>query len=234
MFTNQNFKIAVSFKDGNDLDKINKLKNKQFLSVAELRVDLFSGEISPETIKQELAILKQAGLETILTIRTHFEGGKWKKDEAQRIELFLACFEFADFVDIEFSSIQKEPNFDTVLKTVNQSKTKLILSYHNFEKTPSFDLLVNKVKAMKEIYVDVVKIATTVQAQKDIIILTKLLFECNNLIVIGMGSLLSRVFFPAFGSILTFAHLGKSSALGQIHLDEMVDYSKKFYTDINE
>jgi 3-dehydroquinate dehydratase-1 len=227
---NKNFKIAVSFKDANDLKIINKIKNKDFLNIAELRVDLFEGEVSVQSIKTELEILKTAGLETILTIRSKAEGGQWTKDDAIRINLIAESFKFADFVDIELSSIQKEPKFEQLVRDINKSKTKLILSYHNFEKTPSLEFLKNKMMQMKSFHATTLKIATNATSQKDIIILTKMLFECPNLIAIGMGSLLSRVFFPAFGSLLTFAHLGVSSAPGQVHFDEMVEYAKKFYS----
>jgi 3-dehydroquinate dehydratase-1 len=227
---NENFKIAVSFKDGNDLKVINNIKNKEYLNTAELRVDLFDGEVSAQSIKTELEILKTAGLETILTIRSNAEGGQWAKKDVIKINLIAESFKFADFVDIELSSVQKEPAFEQLVGDINKSKTKLILSYHNFEKTPSLEFLENKMMQMKGFHPAILKIATNVVSQKDIIILTKMLFECPNLIAIGMGSLVSRVFFPAFGSLLTFAHLGTSSAPGQVHFDEMVEYAKKFYS----
>ncbi|HEY5595278.1 MAG TPA: type I 3-dehydroquinate dehydratase, partial [Nitrospiria bacterium] len=58
----------------------------------------------------------------------------------------------------------------------------------------------------------------------------------KDIIVIAMGveGALSRVFFPALGSLLTYAYLGQPTAPGQLGYKELFELLKKFYPKFNQ
>ncbi len=125
-----------------------------------------------------------------------------------------------DYIDYEvetqdFASLQKE-----FLK-----KSKLILSYHNYEKTPSLEELQERVTSMLILKPWAVKVAVQVVMYDDLVILDALqswLKKKNfRSIVLGMGekASLNRVLSP-LKNLMTFASLdGKEpSAIGQLPL----------------
>ncbi len=72
---------------------------------------------------------------------------------------------------------------------------------------------------------DIIKIATHINSEGDIITLQNLLAESKeNLILIGMGEkgAVTRIEFPKLGSKLTFCSAQLNTAPGQISLEEMV------------
>lgn len=129
-----------------------------------------------------------------------------------------------DYVDIGLSLIS---NLDLPKKR----KTKIILSFHDFKKTPSLILLKKIKKEMKQFQPDVMKFATMIDSDVDIKNLLRLLLSKDNnekMIVIGMGEKgkITRILGPLLGSFLTYAStsFGKS-APGQLEVAEL----KKIY-----
>lgn len=100
------------------------------ISVIEWRLDALS-KIDINIIKTVCELTKKP---IILTLRCTRDGGEFSGSEAQRRALLLQLAQCgADFIDIEH---HVDTNFiDKVMKT--QTKTKMIRSYHNFEKTPA-------------------------------------------------------------------------------------------------
>jgi len=231
--------IAVGFKDDNSLEELKMLKLHKRLDVAEIRVDMFHDK-STTTVKKELEKFKNINIPTILTVRPKHEGGMWDDGEKERIDLISSCADAVDAIDIELSSIKKDHgDLISTMITNKPIDTKLIISHHNFDETPDFEELsdlVNDISAMKA---DLIKIACHLNTTEDLNTLTKVLLENadKNLIIIGMGDygLLTRLSFPAYGSLLTFAYAkGMPTAPGQIHLDDMVESLRKMYPKYNQ
>ncbi len=185
---------------------------EKIADMIELRLDLIT--------RFELPTLLQAtALPTIVTNRTKTEGGQWKGSEEERVKILRQAIEAeADYVDIE-TSTPKE-----LLKPVleNKSKTKIILSYHNFSNT--MEDLEPLYEIMCELPGDILKIVTYAQDINDNLKIFNLLKrakkENRQLIGLCMGEYgeLSRVLSPLLGGFLTFGALdsGKESAPGQI------------------
>ncbi len=220
--------IAVSFSDRDSLAAIRRAK-RLGMTVAELRVDLFSSQKEEHVLS---VIRKFKGVPLIATIRSRKEGGKWKGREAERLKLFMAVMPRVDAVDIEWTSqsIRGE-----VVREAKRLKKTVIVSYHDFKKTPSAVFLNTILKNAKLSGADVVKIAVMARSQKDVRLLAE--FTCSHasegLITLSMGNqgALSRVLFPSLGSLLTFAHIGRPTAPGQMDLETMAGYLKKLITN---
>ena len=100
--------------------------------------------------------------------------------------------------------------------------TKLIISNHDFAKTPAREEIADRYKRMMALNADLPKIAVMPQNERDVMVMLAAMNEstafCGPLIGISMGELgkVTRVRGGAFGSVMTFASKGKASAPGQI------------------
>ncbi len=159
----------------------------------------------------------------IITIRPKWEGGYWRRSNKKRIDLIKKAIECnAKFVDIE---LREEKNKELVkFRDEIDSKTKIIISYHNFKKTPSKEELSSIVEKSLSIG-DIAKFATMINSKSDILnVLSTINKYSGKVIGIGMGEKgkITRILGPYFGSILTFAsYKGKSSAPGQIDINTL-------------
>lgn len=221
-------RIAVAFGDKVKSSAIMKVK-KYGVDVAELRIDRYAFFFESYVLKE---VNKFKKFPTIATIRSRKEGGNWKLSEKERLRLFKKVIPKVDAIDIELSSskIIKE-----VISESHQAKKKVIVSYHNFKTTPSLSDLNKRIVKAKKLGADIVKIAAFVRKNEHMKVLATLTLKNaeKNLITIGMGSqgALSRVFFPALGSLLTYASVGgKSTAPGQLDYVSTSKILRQFYS----
>jgi 3-dehydroquinate dehydratase-1 len=201
------------------------------LDVAELRIDLYK-DTGERAVLEEVA--KFRGVPSIATIRMTSEGGQWTGSESARLSLFSAVVKSVDAVDVE---LRADIRAD-VARLAHDAGRLAVMSFHEFQHTPPLDALVSRVDEAVQAGADIVKIATFADNDRDVQTLARLLSmkHQSKLIVIAMGShgTKSRVFFPALGSLITFASVGRSTAPGQLELDEMVDEMRAFYPKYNE
>ena len=223
----QSSKIAVVFDDRVTAGEIKKLK-KTGAFIAELRFDLFSRFDTAHVLDQ---IRKAGSLPKIATIRSRIEGGKWKFSEAERLKLFRIVIPKVDRVDIELSS---RKILKTVIKMARKHKTKVIVSYHNFKKTPSDVELEKIIRAARRSGADIVKIATFIKTERDLLSLIRLTLRHadQKVIVIGMGpkGAVSRILFPGLGSLFTYVSLKQAVAPGQFSYFETARLFKSLYS----
>jgi 3-dehydroquinate dehydratase I len=223
--------VAVGFADKTPQNVI-KDGIKFGLDVAELRIDLYSSFEQQYVLKE---VRKYSGLPTVATIRIKAEGGKWSLSEKERLNLFKAIINDVSSVDVELAAkgISRE-----VVKLAHSAGKLVFVSYHDFTKTPSLDVLNKVVKDAKSLGADVVKVATSASSTKDLQTLAKFTIENANkdLVTIAMGSegLVSRLFFPALGSRLTYAYIGQPTAPGQLSFTETFYLLRKLYPEYNQ
>ncbi|MCG3149002.1 MAG: 3-dehydroquinate dehydratase [Verrucomicrobiae bacterium] len=171
--------------------------------IVELRLDLL-GRIALPALAQP----------TIATVRLASEGGQWTQPDPDRLPLFDAALQCCTAADIEFRS----PLLEKVSVLAVKYQKALIISYHDFEKTPPLDEL-RSVMAKAANYGTVVKIATLAKTEDDLATLRALFREnCSAaLCVLGMGPLSkqTRLEFPKLGSCLTYGYLDRPIAPGQ-------------------
>ena len=187
--------------------------------IVEIRLDLI-GVDAPRWLEQAQAIEAQ-GAPVIVTIRLANEGGKWTQPDEARLPLFQTALEHLSAADIEFRS----PLLGRVSALVAQHQKALIVSYHDFQRTPAVGELRQVIRKASNCGT-IVKIATLVQTDADVATLRELLSEkCPALIcLLGMGKLgpQTRVLFPQLGSCLTYGYLDAPVAPGQVHARELI------------
>lgn len=219
--------IAVPLADKVSPSSIHRAK-KLGMDIAELRIDLFSSYKKDHLL---IEIKKFKGIPVIATIRSKKEGGRWSGSEKERLELFKTVLPHAAYVDIERSSklILKE-----VVREAKKLKKTVIISYHDFSKTPEMNFLKKILKSAKSAGADIVKIAVTAKSLQDVRRLGEFTAShaTQKLITLSMGKTgaLSRLLFPSLGSLVTFASHGRSTAPGQWDLKMTSAYFKKLYS----
>ena len=129
----------------------------------------------------------------------------------------------ADFIDVELE--QNNEYLSDLIEFTKASNCKLIISYHNFEHTPSKEELQNIIDSAKKLNADYVKIATEVKTQKDVLRILSLYENNDKLIAFGMGEIgrISRVTSLYMGAEFTYVSIDdeNKTASGQLTVDEM-------------
>lgn len=178
--------------------------------------------------KDRCCSLEKLGLPVILTIRAENEGGRWTKPAEDRLDLFKEAIDIVSAIDMELrNGIPSEIRDQAASLGVN-----LIVSYHDFNRTPALSELMDKVQEIRENGADIVKIATMVNCRDDVDTLTNLTVGAKKegpICVIGMGSLgaPTRLSLPTVGSALTYGYLGKPCAPGQLPCSKIYQYIQK-------
>ena len=221
--------VAVSFYD-NDSEQRAKEAWTAGVDIAELRIDRFERNDVEHVLEQIHAF---QDLPILATVRSAYEGGSWSSSEQDRLELFRAVAPFVDAIDIELSSSDILPDVVTLAR---QTDTIAIVSYHNFEHTPSTEDLESIVRGAESAGADIIKVSTMATSGEDLKTLASLLLNASgkiDLIVIAMGDIgaVSRVFFPALGSRLTYSFIGESRTPGQLEYNEVSRLLKRFHLD---
>lgn len=192
------------------------------LDFAEIRLDTM--KITEEEIEKLFSLKKRL----IATCRSISAGNK--KREAM---LKKAIESGASYVDIDVESgesFKKE-----IVKKANENNCKVIISYHNFKKTPNRAELEHTVRWCSESGADIVKIACMVKTNQDNARLLSLLDSEKKMVVVGMGEKgkITRVVAPLLGAAFTYASIpgGEKLAPGQMDKDQLEKTMKVLLDD---
>ena len=185
--------------------------------IVELRLDLIGTGHWLEPAKA----IEAQGVPVIATLRLASEGGQWTQPDAERLPVFEAALSTVTAADIEFRS----PLLEKVSAFAASHQKALIISYHDFERTPPVADLRQVIRKAAN-YGTVVKIATLTQTEADLAALRELFTEqCSaSVCLLGMGALgpASRTTLPRLGSCLTYGYLDAPLAPGQVAAAELL------------
>ncbi len=185
---------------------------------AEVRFDFLKIEQIPEALE----IIKKDLDKIVCTLRPKAEGGKFLGNEKERIAILKLIAEYNPFLlDVEFNTLKRNLSLVRYLKS---TKTKLLVSWHDFKKTPSSAELKKKMNQMCK-FSSNVKIVSTAKSTDDSNRMLELYSKKGriSLISFAMGDLgrISRILCLYLGSPYTYVSLGKAIAPGQFSVDEV-------------
>ena len=185
---------------------------------AEVRFDFLKIEQIPEALE----IVKKDLNKIVCTLRPKTEGGKFPGNEKERIAILKLIAEYNPFLlDVEFNTLKRNSSLVRYLKS---TKTKLLVSWHDFKKTPSSAKLKKKMEQMTK-FSSNVKIVSTAKSINDSNRMLELYSKKGktNLISFAMGDFgrISRILCLYLGSPYTYVSLGKAVAPGQFSVDEV-------------
>ncbi len=209
--------VSIAEKTPYKIKKTLKIALKKS-DYVEVRFDFLKSEQIPEAIE----IIKKDLKKIVCTLRPKTEGGKFSGNEKERVDILKLIAEYNPFLlDIEFNTLKRNSSLRRYLKS---TKTNLLVSWHDFKKTPSSTELKKKMKQMSK-FSSNVKIVCTAKSTDDSNRMLELYSKKgkNNLISFAMGDFgrISRILCLYLGSPYTYVSLGKAIAPGQFSVDEV-------------
>jgi len=180
------------------------------VDVIEVRLD---GMVRPE-VEKCCSLLR---LPLLFTNRASWEGGNFSGTEQERLAPLLAAVRLqAAYVDLEVRA--ERPLREQLLAEIQQSSTRLILSWHDFAGTPKEGELVEILGRMQESGADIGKIITTAHDEADVLRVLALLERAKKiqfpLTAFCMGEIgrISRFATMYLGGAMTYVAVGEDQA----------------------
>lgn len=209
--------------------------------LVEWRADFFEEVMHFEAVEQALCeiVERLKGIPLIFTFRTKTEGGEKEIDIVQYIALNMqvAATRLADLIDLELLTCGD--GIDEVTEEIQYTGTKVIASYHNFEATPAEEEIICTMQKMADAYADILKVAVMPKTDADVDTLIDAAMKVRQktdkpLIALSMGALgvRTRISAESFGSAITFASVGKTSAPGQVEFDKLKKELKEVHINL--
>jgi len=199
--------------------------------IIEWRADGYQGIEDAERCLAALDALRSVIGEVplIFTCRIQAEGGLRPMASKTRLALIEAAIRSGgiDIVDVEL--INDDAFIDAVRRAAGENGVKLILSYHDFKKTPDEDGIVDKLVQAQTSGADIAKVAVMPTGYADVLVLLQATLKARTeavtipLITISMAQegVISRIAGGLFGSDITFANGPAASAPGQIPIGDL-------------
>jgi 3-dehydroquinate dehydratase I len=214
-----------------DLEQLKRQINQAFnygADYVEIRFDY----LNLSDMDQAMNIANMINKKAVYTLRAPDEGGQFKGSISERIAwLKKLSASKPMLLDVELHTIKYNTYLADYLKEQNIS---LLISWHDFEKTPP-DAELTKVLYEMRTYSQNVKMVTTAQTTVDSLRLLDLYENALglNLIAFAMGDagVISRVLCVIIGNApFTYASLEKAISPGQLTIKQM----RKLYDRIND
>lgn len=200
------------------LKRLDDIK-KQGASILEIRVDLFPGPFS-KTLDYIKKTKGSTGFGLIGTIR------ETVANKANRLDMFKEIMPFVDAVDIESDAV-------IAARVVALAQKKcIIVSEHDFKKTPDFLQLTHIADRAQRLGANIVKIAAMARSYDDVIRLMEFVHgRKGNCVVFAMGEYgaLSRVVSPMYGTLFTYGFVDTAVAPGQLSVKELGSLLPRFF-----
>ena len=184
----------------------------------EIRFDFFEQSDLSSAIK----ITNLVKSRSVFTLRPLKQRGKFRGNEIERIEILKKLYDVHPMLlDVEYDTIINNTSLNNYL----QNKSNVLISWHNFFRTPSDEYLEKKINNMKK-FSNNIKVVTMAKNVNDSFRLLNLYdkFKNSNLITFAMGDygIISRILCTIYGkSPFTYASLEKTIAPGQLSVIEM-------------
>ena len=197
----------------------------------EWRADFYEDVRDEQKLKETVHVLRLiiGNIPLIFTIRTDAEGGKIQISGSDYADLlkFVAGIGDVDIIDVEL--FKEGIKVDQLVQDLHTLDAYVIMSNHDFHKTPAKGEIIKRLKKMQELDADLPKIAVMPNSSADVLTLLSATEEMATkyadrpLVTMSMGGLgsISRLSGEIFGSSMTFGSAGKSSAPGQISVSEL-------------
>lgn len=212
------------------IDEANYLKSLES-DVVEWRVDFYEDVTNIDKVKEALLSIRKVldKKPIIFTFRSAKEGGQREVEKSYYFKLNkeIASTKLVDIVDVEL--FNDENDIKKLIKFAHENGVAVIISNHDFNKTPSKDEIISRLKKAAELGADIPKIAVMPTCVEDVITLldatriTKEKYVDGPIITMSMAGkgVISRLSGEIFGSSLTFGAAKKASAPGQISVGDL-------------
>jgi len=210
-----------------ELEKARELR----IDLIEARIDLLKDK-SPQGVRRALDLIADYGFYAVSTVRPTWEGGCFRGSEEERLELLklVARHPATGAVDVEL----KAKILPQVREVVGEEGKKLLVSYHDFQKTPPAEEIEELFEEANSKGADIVKLAFFGRDREEAARVCSTLYKFNHpkvFMVMGEVGRFTRVVGFSFGSLLTYTFFGKPVAPGQVEAGELILLLEKLYPE---
>ena len=161
----------------------------------------------------------------IATNKSTKQHGSYTGTETERQKILIdAAKNGFEYVDVDLGT----PNQVQLIQNLRESGAKVIVSFHDFNQTPSFSELTKVQTEITALGADVCKIITTAKSVEDNLVVLDFVSKASKqakMVCFAMGASgkTSRLLSPVFGAFFTFACLDqkRKTAKGQLTIHEM-------------
>lgn len=208
------------------------------VDVVEWRVDFFENVDAIEKVKAALekirTILPNKPL--LFTFRSAKEGGERELSKSDYMGLNKAIAETGrvDLMDVELFTGEEEVR--TLIHSAHENGIFVIISNHDFMKTPSKEEIISRLCKAQELGGDIPKIAVMPTNARDVLTLLDATLTMEEqyadrpFITMSMAGkgVVTRLTGEVFGSALTFGAVKKASAPGQMAVADLRQFLTLF------
>ncbi|HEY0822739.1 MAG TPA: type I 3-dehydroquinate dehydratase [Ramlibacter sp.] len=197
----------------------------------EWRVDFFEALADTAEVLAAARAVQQAaaGIPVLFTRRAQREGGQpIALTEAQVLEVYAAVAASGTVAAMDFEMENAPADVERVRELTRAHGLALVLSFHDFRRTPATPELQARFAQAQRLGADVAKLAVMPQSMEDVHRLLGATLAASAslpipVVSMAMGGLgaVSRLCGGAFGSALTFAVGSAASAPGQIPIADV-------------
>ncbi len=212
--------------------------------IVEFRADWYDNVLERENLMEMLKLIRKliGSIPLLFTFRRIEEGGVQKINTRDYGTLNRHAIKsgLVDMVDIEFMSGEK--TVESIMETAHKNNVVVIISNHNFEKTPSRTDMINMMKKMIEAGADIPKLAVMPESNKDVLALLDVTDTIHEkypdipIITMSMGGkgIVSRISCEIFGSAVSFGSARKASAPGQMEAGDLLTVLRTVHRNLYE
>lgn len=215
--------VSIGPEDAKSIQKVADRAFQLGADYVEIRFDFLRQDFLPAALDAATSIKNR----TVYTLRPKSEGGMFTGSEENRLLWLYRLIEQEPMlIDVEFNTLKKN---DELADLLEGKKSPLLVSWHDFEKTPPSDYIADLLSEMRT-YSNYVKIVTTAQSIEDSLRLLELYETAIGLspifFAMGDAGVISRLLCNIIGNApFTYASLEKIIAPGQLTVQQM----KKLY-----
>lgn len=225
-------KIIIPLAEDNAVDIMNcaNFYRRQPGDMVEWRIDYYDDFEDLEALAELSKRIKTSIQKPLLaTFRTLSEGGESAIGKSQYVEMYryLIQAKAVDAIDIEYA--RGQDILDNLIPYAHKHRVKVIVSYHDFVKTPGENNMIKRLQNMGNTEADIVKMAVMPHDEADVLSLMTATKHASTLIdqpliTMSMGRLgkITRIAGEIFKSSATFAAVeGMTSAPGQMAVEDV-------------
>ena len=199
--------------------------------IAEWRIDWYEDVFDQDSFTGTLKGLRDilGDMPLLLTFRTASEGGEKDIDADAYADINIRAAQsgLVDIIDVEL--FRGEDIVKRIIETAHEAGVKVIVSSHDFSRTPDRDEMISRLCRMQDLGADITKLAVMPRSSSDVLTLLFATEEMASvhadrpLITMSMGGegVISRLCGEVFGSAVTFGAGAKPSAPGQIGAEDL-------------
>ena len=198
-------------------------KAREALSSGADFVEIRFDSLRPGALEAALDAVKDLKSKSVFTIRAASQGGNFAGSEPDRIQWIRRIAEQRPMlIDVELETLK---NNDDLADFLDGSRTSILVSWHDFQKTPPTNEIADILAEMR-VYSNFVKIVTMAKSTEDSLRLLEMYEHTRDLhpIIFAMGEfgVISRVLCTIIGNApFTYAGLENAIAPGQLTLKQM-------------